>query len=117
LVRIRGVDFAVARVDDLAVLVSQALPLHAANEREAEDRVIPAVVGTLGAARIAFLTGSWKHLRDRALEDAVMVHEQEPADGPAVLNFLPESGHRLGCCMHRDTRHKAECGETTQQHR
>src|SRR6516162_1801888 len=88
------VDFAVAWVDDLAVLVAQSLPLHAANEREAEDRRVPAVVGALGAERIGFLAGSRKHLGDRALEDAVVVDEQEPADRLAVVDLLPQAGHR-----------------------
>jgi hypothetical protein len=51
----RAVDFAVARVDDLAIVVPQSLPFHAANKRKAEDRIVPAVIGTSGADGMGIL--------------------------------------------------------------
>src|SRR5450756_2667730 len=58
---------AVARVENVAILVSQSAALHVPDERDAEHRRILAVIHASGADRIELVLGPWKHLGDGTL--------------------------------------------------
>src|SRR5262249_18504329 len=88
-----AVDGAVARIDDVAVIVAQSVALHATDEGHAEQRRIPAIVRASGAGRIGSVAGPGKQLRKRALEDAVALHEEKPSHRLAgFVLLLPKAG-------------------------
>ena len=90
---LRLVDFAVARIEHVAVLVFQSVALHVADEGQSEPGLVLAIVGAFGAERVRVFAGLHKHFGDRALEhDAVAIDHQKPAVRLAVLGLLPQPG-------------------------
>src|SRR5262249_22209913 len=88
------IDLAVARIEDVAVLVFElALALHVADEGEAEERLVLAIVLAFAANNV-LLARLPKHLGESALEGPVVLDDQHPDDGLAVLDLLPQAGGR-----------------------
>src|SRR5262245_15163825 len=87
----RAVDGAIARIEDIAVLIAQAVAPHISDEGEPEQRCVPAVVGASGTGRMGIVdAGSHKELRKCPLEGAVALHEDKPSDRLAgLVLFLP----------------------------
>ena len=86
------VNLAVARIENVAVLIFQSVALHIADEGDSEYRRVLAIVGAFCANRVRILAGQRKRLGDHAFEDAVVIDEQEPAHRLAVLDLLPQPG-------------------------
>src|SRR6185312_3948917 len=87
------VDVAVTRIENVAVLVIEALALHIADERNAEHRLIAAVIRAAIANGVRWIGGPRKRLGDRAFEDAAaVVDEQDPDHRLAVDLLLPQAG-------------------------
>jgi hypothetical protein len=91
------VDLAVARIENVAVLIFQTVALHITDEGQSEQRRVLAVVGAFAADLVRNFTRPWKCLGDRALEDSVVIDDEEPHHHLAVLDLLPEpSGSSFG---------------------
>jgi hypothetical protein len=88
---------AIARIENVAILVLQSAAPHVPDERDAKDRRILAIVHAFGADRIGFVLGPRKTLGDGALIDAIVIHEQKPSYWLAgFVYLLPQtSGGRL----------------------
>ena len=84
------IDLAVARIENVAVLIFQTVALHVPDEGNAEHRCILAVVGAFRADLIGVFAGQRKHLGDGALENAVVIDHQKPDHRFAVFQFLPQ---------------------------
>ena len=91
------VDVAVARIEDGAVLVGHTVALHAADDVEAEPRLVVAVVLALIADDRRVLSPGFRYIRTIIPSKiAVMVAEQKPAGRLAGVRIdcLPKSGGR-----------------------
>jgi hypothetical protein len=81
---------AIARVEDIAVLVRQSLPLHAADRRKTEDGCVSTGVDAFAADRIWWALESRERFRDRAFVDPVAFDKKEPRDRlPRITHFSP----------------------------
>src|ERR1035437_6442590 len=86
------VHVAVARVENVAILISQSAALHVPDERDAEHRRIPAVIHASGADRMELVLGPRKNLGDDALIDPIVLHEQKPTYRPTgLIQLLPQT--------------------------
>src|SRR5664280_420093 len=86
------VHVAVARVENVAILISQSAALHVPDERNAEHRRIPAVIHASGADRMELVLGPRKNLGDDALIDPIVLHEQKPTYRPTgLIQLLPQT--------------------------
>src|SRR5260370_4617022 len=91
----QGVPFlAIARIENGAVLIVQALPLHALDDGQAEPRRILLIAHALGTERIGRIAGLQEHFDDGALIDAIVLEDEEPRLGLAGfrIDLLPEPG-------------------------
>src|SRR5450830_485055 len=87
-----AVHGAVARVENVAILVSQSAAFHVPDERDAEYRRISAVIHAFGADRIELVLGPRKYLGDGTLIDALVLDEQKPAYRLAsFVQLLPQT--------------------------
>src|SRR5450830_64726 len=87
-----AVHGAVARVENVAILISQSAAFHVPDERDAEYRRIPAVIHASGADRIGLVLGPRKEFGDGTLIDALVLDEQKPAYRVAgFVQLLPQT--------------------------
>src|SRR5258706_12677929 len=86
------INLAVARIENVAVLIFQAVALHVPDKGNSEQRRVLAVVGAFRAALMDLLAGLRERLGDHALEDALVVDYENPHHGLAVLDLLPQPG-------------------------
>src|SRR5690242_14155080 len=70
-----AIDLAVTRVDDIPVLVLQSQSLHAADQRETQERRIPAIVRASATSRVGLVTGPGKQLRYGAFVSAIAFYK------------------------------------------
>src|SRR5262249_60207904 len=86
-----AVDVAIARVENIAVLIDQAVALHVSNQWQPEQRLILAVVPAPRTGRIFGILRAKKQLGDHALVEPAALDEQEPADRIAglLVQLLP----------------------------
>ena len=91
----RVVHLAVSGIDDVPVLVSQAQPLHAPDQGQAEERCVPAIIRTSGTDRVGLVAGSGKQLGNSALIGSVALHKEKPPDrASGLVLLLPKPGSR-----------------------
>ena len=96
-------DLAVARIENVAVLIFQAVALHVADEGNSEHRRVLAVVGAFRAdRRIGSSPGSGNVLAITPSKMPSWSTTSTPDHGLAVLDLLPQSrGRRLAPTVRR----------------
>src|SRR5712664_1309620 len=91
------IDFAVARIENVAVLIFQSVTLHFPDKGKSEQWRILAVVVAFRANLIGIFAWKRERLGDHALEDSIMIDKEEPSHRLAVLDLLPQPcGRGLG---------------------
>ena len=93
----RAVDVPVARIEDVAALVPQAVPPHVSDDRQPKQRGILTVVPATRTDRVArAVARSLKQLCSDAFVDAATIDEQEPYDRltARLVDLLPQTGCR-----------------------
>ncbi len=93
----RAVDVAVARIENIAVVVFQAVALHVSDQRQPQQRLILAIVTAARTDRILRIVGPRKQFCNRAFVQAsALLDEQKPADRIAgvAVGLLPQAGDR-----------------------
>ena len=111
------IDAAVARIEDVAAFVLQALPLHVADEGDAEQGSILAVVLTFAADRIGLIGRPRKRLRHDPLERVAVIEEQDPDDRLSVIVRLePQPGRHGFGGMSTNRRHDRRTEDGCEQH-
>src|SRR5581483_7865818 len=98
---LRAINVAVARIENISVLIVKTVALHVADEGQPDRRLIVAVVGAGGADRFGHVAGPRKHLGDNAFVDTVAaVDEQKPAHRLAVAAFFPQADDARLALLH-----------------
>src|SRR5262249_6607741 len=89
------VDLAIARIEDIAILVLQAVAPHAAYKRKPEQRRIGPIARTLVASRIGLIARSGEQLGDRTLKNPPEPDDKEPDNWSIrLMELLPYAGDR-----------------------
>jgi hypothetical protein len=85
------INLAVARIENIAVLVLQSIALHIPDEGYSEHRRVLAIVRTFRANIIGgVFAGERERLGDHAFEDAIVIDHEKPRHRLAVLDLLPQ---------------------------
>src|ERR1035441_10718799 len=92
------IDLAVARIEDVAVLVDETLALHALDDGQAKRRRILLVALAAGADRMRVFAGLKEHFGDGAFVNTIMLKYEKPAaDSAFLVDLRPHAGRgRLG---------------------
>src|SRR6266581_8943115 len=71
------VDLAIARIENVAVFIFQAVPPHATHKRQPKQRGVLAVTHAMGTSWIGLVTGSRKQLGDRPFKNAAAAFDKQ----------------------------------------
>jgi hypothetical protein len=84
---------AVARIEDVAVLVDETLALHALDDGQAKRRRILLVALAAGADRMRVFAGLKEHFGDGAFVNTIMLKYEKPAaDSAFLVDLRPHAG-------------------------
>src|ERR1035441_2346144 len=102
------IDLAVARIEDVAVLVDETLALHALDDGQAKRRRILLVALAAGADRMRVFAGIDEHFGDGAFVNTIMLKNEKPAaDSAFLVDLRPHAGRgRLGRAQRTGTRER-----------
>lgn len=85
----RAVNLPIARIEDVATFVFQAVPFHSPDEGKAQERLIPAIIHAFRADRAGIISRLEKSLCNGPFIGATALEDQYPNDRLPSFGFFP----------------------------